>query len=103
MQREKISYSAPLTNQKITLRKSAGVEVRVQSASDDTQIRQLFVGERMPGSDYGIALSIAVDREGIGYLPSALAGSTLTIYSFGSQPVVIEKWNGQSLDLKLSR
>lgn len=101
MQREKISYSSPITNKKITLRKSAGVEVRVQSASDGTQIHQLFVRERMPGSDYGIALSIPLDREGIGYLPSALAGSTLTIQPYGSKPVVIEKWDGQSLELKL--
>ena len=49
MQREKISYSSPITNKKIALRRSAGVEVRVQSASDDTQIRQLVVSERMPG------------------------------------------------------
>jgi hypothetical protein len=100
MQREKISYSSPITNKKIALRRSAGVEVRVQSASEDTQIRQLFVSERMPDSDYGIALSCPVDREGIGYLPSALAGSTLKIQPSGSQPIVIEKWNGQSLDLK---
>ena len=101
MQREKIAYSAPITNKTITLRRSAGVEVRVQPASGDTQIRQLFVNERMPDSDYGIALWIPVDREGIGYLPSALAGSRLRIRRSGSQPVVIEKWNGQSLDLKL--
>ena len=33
MHREKIAYSSPITNKTITLRKSAGVEVRVQSAS----------------------------------------------------------------------
>ena len=100
MQREKISYSSPITNKTITLRKGAGVEVRVQSAQNGPEIRQLYVSEKMPGSDYGIGLWIALDGEGIGYLPSALAGSTLKIQRSGAQPIVIERWNGQSLDLK---
>lgn len=100
MQREKISYSSPITNKAITLRKSAGVEVRVQSAPNGPEIRQLFISEKMPDSDYGIGLSIALDGEGIGYLPSALAGSTLSIARSGARPIVIEKWNGQSLELK---
>ena len=54
----------------------------------------------MPGSDYGIGLWIPLNLEGVGSLPSALAGSTLKISRSGSQPVVIEKWDGQSLDLK---
>lgn len=100
MQREKISYSSPLTNKTITLRRSAGVEVRVQSAEDGAPTRQLFVREQLPGSDSGIGMYVPVDREGVGYLPSALAGSTLSIQSSGSRPIVIERWNGQSLDLK---
>ena len=100
MQREKISYSSPITNKTITLRKSAGVEVRVQSAPNGPEIRQLFVSEKLPGSDYGIGLWIALDGEGIGYLPGALAGSTLMIQRSGAQPIVIERWNGQSLELK---
>ena len=43
MHREKIAYSSPITNKTITLSKSAGVEVRVQSASTDAQVHPLFV------------------------------------------------------------
>jgi hypothetical protein len=100
MQREKISYSSPITNKTITLRKSAGVEVRVQSAPTGPEIRQLFMSEQMPGSDYGIGLWIALDGEGVGYLPGALAGSTLIMQRPGARPIVIEKWNGQPLELK---
>ncbi len=100
MHREKIAYSSPITNKTISLRKSAGVEVRVQSASTGEPVRPLFLTEKMPGSDYGIGLWIPLNLEGVGYLPSALAGSTLRIQRSGSQPVVIEKWDGQSLDLK---
>jgi hypothetical protein len=100
MQREKISYASPITNKTITLRKSAGVEVRVQSAPTGPEIRQLFISEKLPDSDYGIGLWIALDGEGVGYLPSALAGSTLNIHRPGARPIVIDKWNGQSLELK---
>jgi hypothetical protein len=101
LQREKISYSSPITKKTITLRKSTGVEVKVQFPPDRTQTRQLFVRELVPGSEYGISLAIPLDRDGLGYLPSALAGSTLQIPRRDAAPIVIEKWDGQSLDLKL--
>jgi len=99
MVREKIVYSSPITNRTITLRRSAGVEVRVRSTSDQ-QATPLFLSEKMPGSDSGISLWIPVNREGIGYLPDAFAGSTLRIQRSGSKPIVVEEWDGQSLDLK---
>ena len=77
------------------------MEVRVQSAPNAAQIRQLFMSEKMPGSDYGIGLWIPVDGEGVGYLPSALAGSTLKIQRSRRPAYRHRKWNGQSLELKL--
>jgi hypothetical protein len=100
MFREKIAYSSPITNKTITLRRSPGVQVRLEPARNGEQIRPFYVLEKLPGSDYGIGLWIPVDLEGVGYLPSALAGSTLTIQRQGDKPVVIEKWDGQSFELK---
>jgi hypothetical protein len=99
MYREKILYSSPITNKMITLRKSAGVELRVRAANGE-QAAPVFVNEQTPGSNYGISLWIPLNAEGIGFLPSALAGSTLRIQRSGSMPIVIEKWDGQSLELK---
>ncbi len=101
MHREKISYSSPITNKTITLRKSAGVEIRLQFAQNVRRIDRFFLQEKLPGTDYGIGLWVAVNSEGVGYLPGALAGSGLTITGLGGKRVVIEEWDGQPLDLKL--
>jgi Carboxypeptidase regulatory-like domain len=101
MYREKIAYSSPLTNRTITLRKSTGVEVRLQFAPNGPQIERFFVTEKLPGTDYGIGLWVPVNSEGVAYLPDALAGSGLTITGLGGKRFVVEKWDGQPLDLKL--
>ena len=101
MYREKIAYSSPITNKAITLRKSTGVEVRLQFAPNGPQIERFFVSEKLPGTDYGIGLWVPVNSEGVAYLPGALAGSGLTITGLGGKRFVFEKWDGQSLELKL--
>jgi hypothetical protein len=57
--------------------------------------------EQMAGTAYGVGvrLWIPVNADGIAYVPGALAGGTL-VMERGSNSVVIEKWDGQSLDLK---
>ena len=101
MYREKIAYSSPITNKTITLRKSTGVEVRLQFAQNGPQIDRFFVREKLPGTAYGIGLWVPVNSEGVAYLPGALAGSGLTITGLGGKRFVFEKWDGQSLELKL--
>lgn len=98
--REKISYAAPITNKTIALRKSDGVEVRVQQAANKEPMRGFAVSETIPGNNVGIYLWIPLSREGIGSLPRALAGSRLEIYR-RDKPIVIDEWDGQSLELQL--
>ena len=99
--REKIAYSTPITNKKITLRKGGGVEVRAQRAAGQEQARGFSIVERVPNSVRGVHLWIPLDREGIGYVPSALAGSTFEYYGHGNKWVVVKDWDGQSLEVKL--
>jgi hypothetical protein len=98
MHREKIAYSSPITNRTITLRKSAGVDVRVKPGS-----RRFPIGFTLtlsyPGNDYIVDLWMPLDREGLCHVPSALAGTTLQIGRFSGKPIVIEEWDGQSFDL----
>jgi hypothetical protein len=101
MHREKLSYSSPITNKAITLRKSAGVKVTVRRASFGGPLERFYLRETLPNVASGIGLWVTVDRDGVGYLPSALAGSGLKISFSGAPPIVVEKWNGQPLDLKL--
>jgi len=98
MYREKIAYSSPITNRTITLRKSAGVEVRVQPAT--RRFRSGFtITQSFPGNDYVIDLWMPLDREGVGHVPSALAGTMLQIGRFSGKPIVIEEWDGQPFEL----
>jgi hypothetical protein len=100
--REKISYVAPIESKTIGLRKGAGVEVRVQPAAGKQPVRVLVVRQAIPGNEQDIGLWIPLNREGIGSLPSALAGTKLTVYGRGDgKPIVIDEWDGQPLELKL--
>jgi hypothetical protein len=61
-----------------------------------------MVGETIPGNEVDLPLWIPLNREGVGSLPSALAGNKLTIYGRGDgKPIVIDDWDGQPLELKL--
>jgi hypothetical protein len=98
--REKLAYAAPIKGKTIALRKSSGVEVRVQAAANDEPVRGILVTQTIPGSELGIHLWIPLNREGVGSLPSALAGSHLMIEYGRAKPLVIDEWDGQPLELK---
>lgn len=100
--REKIIYGTPITNKKITLRKDSGVEIRAQSTRGKEQQRGFTIVEDVPNNEQGVHLWIPLDREGIGYVPSALAGSTLEYYySSGNKWIAIKEWDGRSFEVKL--
>ena len=98
LHREKIAYSSPITNKTITLRKSAGVEVRVKPGSRRFPIG-FTITQNFPGNDYVVDLWMPLDREGLCHVPSALAGTTFQIGRFSGEPIVIEDWDGQSFEL----
>lgn len=98
MYRETIAYFSPITDRTIALHKSAGVEVRVQPGSRRFP-RGFTITQSFPGNDYVVDLWMPLDREGVGHVPSALAGTTLQIGRFSGKPIVIERWNGQPFEL----
>lgn len=98
MHREKIAYSSPITGRTIGLRKSPGVEVRVQPGS--LRFPAGFtITQSFPESQYTVDLWMPLDRAGVGHVPSALAGATLQIGRFSGKPIVIEDWDGQPFEL----
>lgn len=99
MHREKIAYSSPITNRTITLRQSAGVEVRVQPGSRRFPIG-FTITQSFPGNDYVVDLWMPLDREGMCHVPSALAGTTFQVGRFSGEPILFEDWDGQSFELK---
>ncbi len=98
MHREKIAYSAPIPSKTITLRKSAGVDVRVAPGSGRFP-RGFTLTLYIPDNDYEIDLWMPLDREGLCHVPAALAGTTFHIGRFSGEPIVIEEWDGQSFEL----
>jgi hypothetical protein len=98
MHREQIAYSSPIANRTITLRKSAGVEVRVQRGSRRFP-RGFTITQSFPGNNYVVDLWMPKDRDGVCHVPSALTGTTFQIGRFSGEPIVIEEWDGQPFEL----
>jgi hypothetical protein len=96
--REKISYSSPITNKTISLRKSDGVEVRVKTGSRRFPIG-FTITQGFPGNDNVVDIWVPLDRERVGRVPSALAGTTFQIGRFSGEPLVFEDWDGQPFEL----
>jgi hypothetical protein len=46
-----------------------------------------------------IDIWVPLDRERVGHVPSALAGTTFQIGRFSGQPLVFEDWDGQPFEL----
>jgi hypothetical protein len=102
MFRERIAYGSPETDLAFRLRRSNGVEVRIQEADGSKILRDVFLSETI-GDSKGIGLWIRLDENGVGSIPSALAGSRLSFGIPGHEPAVVDKWDARPLDLRLTR
>ncbi len=99
--RERITYVSPVANKSIRLRPGTGVEIGAHVASSGAAVRDLQVIEALrDGGGLGIVLQVRLDENGVGSIPSGLAGSTLTIEGAG-RSIVVREWDGQPLDLQL--
>lgn len=102
MFRKRISYDSAVAAMTISLRRDMGVEVRVHESTGGKPLQEILVFE-MVGDRNGSRLQLHLDDDGMGYLPAALSGSTLSFSTSGYLPVVIGGWNGEALDLQFSR
>lgn len=102
MYRERISHGSATDDVTIRLRRGKGVEIRVRGAGSALPIRDAQVSESL-GGRRGSGLLVHLDENGVGYIPSALAGSTLTFYVPSYAPLVVTGWDGQELDLQIEK
>jgi hypothetical protein len=102
MHRERMAYGSPTTGMTIRLRASRGAEIRAREAKRGAPLRLLSATE-VTADGNGSRLTIRLDENGIGYLSSTLAGSTISFHATGYQPVVIPDWTGQGLELRFER
>lgn len=102
MYRERISYGPASDGMTIQLRQGKGVAIRLFEAGTARPVRNAHVSESIGGHP-GLGLQLHLDENGVGYIPSALTGSTLTFHVSSYAPAVISDWNGQELDVQLER
>lgn len=100
--RKRITYETKLAELQIQLREERGVRVTARRVGSTVPIEHLFAIEVI-GAGRGIRFRLQLDEEGTGYLPSALSGATLRFFSPGCEPTLIDRWNGDELDLELKR
>ena len=102
MHRKRISFGARTKELTIQLREERGIEVTAHEAGTERPLRELIAIEVI-GAGRGSLLRLQLDEEGVGYLPSELAGSTLRFIALNCEPTVVDSWNGNRLDLQLER
>ncbi|MEX2150285.1 MAG: carboxypeptidase-like regulatory domain-containing protein [Steroidobacteraceae bacterium] len=100
MFRERFSYASPVADMTIRLRQNAGVAIRVRDARSGKPVHEIIAIE-MLGNRNGSRLQLHLDENGIGNLPSALTGSTISFWAYGHGSTIIHDWSGQPLDLQL--
>ncbi|MET0535011.1 MAG: carboxypeptidase-like regulatory domain-containing protein [Steroidobacter sp.] len=102
MHRERISHGATVGDMTIRLRPDQGVEIRMREAEGGQPIHKAVLRETI-GDRPGTGFSFRLDENGVGHVPGALAGSTLTFDAGGYVPAVVRDWDGQPLDLQLEK
>jgi carboxypeptidase family protein len=102
MVRQRMAYDAPIANLTVRLRQDTGVELEVRDSANGRALSHVYLIEMICNRN-GSRLMLPLSAEGIGYLPSALAGSTLMFSASGYAPTRITRWNGRKLDMKLER
>jgi hypothetical protein len=102
MVRKPIAYESPVTDMTLRLRRDPGIAISVRSDATTRHLQHIYVVEKV-GERSGIRLVVPLSEDGEGYLPSALANSTLSFAVGDFKPIVVDPWNGERLDLRLER
>jgi hypothetical protein len=100
MFRKRITFVSPMKEMTVRLRQDVGVPVTARDAASGEPLPALSAFELM-GDVAGSNLQFHLGEDGVGHLPSALAGSTITFGAHGYVPAVVRGWNGERLDLQL--
>lgn len=98
LHRERFAFDPRSAAPVVRLRQERGVEIRGRDA-DGKPVREIMLLETVDGRS-GIYTHLQLDENGVGYLPSGLAGSGLNLSVFGAGRVEIPSWDGAALDLR---
>jgi hypothetical protein len=98
LHRERIAFDSQSAAPVVRLRPDRGVEIRGRDAGGKP-VREIMLMETVGGRS-GIFTNVQLDENGLGYLPSGLAGSHLRLVASGAGIVEISSWDGAPLDLR---
>jgi hypothetical protein len=98
LHRERIAFDPQSAAPVVRLRQDRGVEIRGRDAAGKP-VREIMLMETVGGRN-GIFTNVQLDENGVGYLPSGLAGSHLQLVARGAGIVEISSWDGAALDLR---
>jgi len=98
LHRERISIDPNSAAPVVRLRQDRGIEIRGRDAAGKP-VREIMLMESVGGRN-GISTNLQLDENGVGYLPSGLAGSDLKLVARGDGLVDISSWDGGALDLR---
>lgn len=101
--REPFSFSTPVADMTIRLDQGKGVEAQARDAISGKPLRSMSVHavETVRGR-HGISFTVRLDENGVGYVPSRLAGSTLSFGVDGYAVAEVRDWSGDELRLKFT-
>ena len=101
--REPFSFSTPVADMTIRLDQGKGVEAQARDAISGKPLRSMNVHavETVRGR-HGISFTVTLDENGVGYVPSRLAGSTLSFGVDGYAVAEVRDWSGDELRLKFT-
>jgi hypothetical protein len=102
MHRERISHGGDREAVTIVLRQGSGVQVKVLEAGTGQPIRNAQLDETLDGRRAS-GIPLRLDENGVGYIPRAMAGSTLTFHARSYVPAVVSDWGGQPLEVQLTK
>jgi hypothetical protein len=74
----------------------------VSDAVTGQPLRQTTVTETIEGRRLS-GLRLRLDENGVGTIPRAMAGSTLTFHAQFYVPTAISEWSGQDLEVQLQK
>lgn len=97
-----LAYGSPVSDFAINLRPARGAELKVRDAVSGKSLNAVTAMEIIDGAP-GIVMQMNLDQNGVGYLPSGIAGNALRIFAMGYAPTQIAAWNGQGLEVSLQR
>ncbi|WP_116808671.1 carboxypeptidase-like regulatory domain-containing protein [Steroidobacter cummioxidans] len=100
--RAPLSYGSPISDMAIYMRPARGVQIRARDGDSGKSPASISVVEIYNGSP-NVVMQLQIDQNGVSYLPSGLAGSSLRIAAQGYYPIEITAWNGQPLEVSLQR